>query len=379
MTKSANIVSKSARAALLARREPYWARIQGGLYLGYRKLKVGEGTWIARRQSGKRKQYFSLGTFTDVRAFDSATEAAKLWLRQLEDGVSSKPLTVADACREYVDNLKARKSQASSNDANGRFERLVYTSNIGNVLLSKLKTTDVKAWLNAQVNVDADEDEVRRDRDSANRNLSSLKAALNLALRDRLVSTDAGWKTVNGFSDVGRRRIGFLTLTQRDALLAKCPADLGNLVKAMLLTAARPGELAKLAVKDFDKAQGTIELTGKTGRREATLSTAAIQFFTEISKDRIGVAPLLAREHGARWDKDSWKGPFRDAARAAGLPSSTVMYTLRHIAITELVNGGMDSFVVAKLAGTSTAMIDKHYGQLRHDRTRSRLDAVQML
>ena len=35
-------------------------------------------------------------------------------------------------------------------------------------------------------------------------------------------------------------------------------------------------------------------------------------------------------------------------------------------------------FLVAKLAGTSTAMIDKHYGFLRHTQTRASLDAVAM-
>ena len=31
-----------------------------------------------------------------------------------------------------------------------------------------------------------------------------------------------------------------------------------------------------------------------------------------------------------------------------------------------MIAGGVDSFLVAKLAATSTAMIDKHYGHLRH-------------
>lgn len=44
-----------------------------------------------------------------------------------------------------------------------------------------------------------------------------------------------------------------------------------------------------------------------------------------------------------------------------------------------MISGGMDSFVVARLAGSFSAMIDKHYGHLKHDTTRARLDAVQML
>jgi hypothetical protein len=56
-----------------------------------------------------------------------------------------------------------------------------------------------------------------------------------------------------------------------------------------------------------------------------------------------------------------------------------VLYAVRHTAISELIAGGMDTFIVARLAGTSTAMIDKHYGHLRHAQNRARLDAVAML
>jgi integrase len=147
----------------------------------------------------------------------------------------------------------------------------------------------------------------------------------------------------------------------------------------MLLTAARPGELASLKVADFSKSQGTLDLEGKTGRRTATVSSAACQFFTEQSKAKLPTAPLLSREYGDHWNKDSWKKMFKDAVKRARLPTDTVMYTLRHVAITELIMGGMDSFVVARLAGTSVAMIEKHYGHLRHQETRLKLDSVRMI
>ncbi|MFP3560129.1 site-specific integrase, partial [Paraburkholderia sp. SIMBA_049] len=68
--------------------------------------------------------------------------------------------------------------------------------------LARLRTSDLKSWLAGLIEVDEDEDDeddLRRAKDSANRNLASLKAALNLALRDRLVATDAGWRTVVPF------------------------------------------------------------------------------------------------------------------------------------------------------------------------------------
>jgi hypothetical protein len=41
--------------------------------------------------------------------------------------------------------------------------------------------------------------------------------------------------------------------------------------------------------------------------------------------------------------------------------------------------GGMDSVFVAKLSGTSVAMIEKHYGHLWHTETRKKLDAVKTI
>ena len=218
-----------------------------------------------------------------------------------------------------------------------------------------------------------------RTKDSANRNLASLKAALNLALHDRLVTTDAGWKTVKKFKDVGRRRQSFLPAEQRNALVNACAPDIRQLVRAMLFTGARPGELANMSVRHFDREQGTLELQGKTGHRLVSLSTSAIAFFETQRRDKIGNAPILATEFGQRWNKDSWKKPFKAAVAAAKLPSSVVMYSLRHTAISEMIAHGIDSFEVARMAGASTEMIDKHYGHLRHDRMRTKLDAIAML
>ncbi|RQZ24060.1 site-specific integrase [Burkholderia sp. Bp9017] len=375
------INSKTARDKLEPRREPYWSRIQTGLYVGYRKPQQGQGTWIARRRNDLGKQdTHAIGTFAD---YDDAVKAALEWANAIDAGVSSKAMTVTQVCEHYVKHLRLHKSAASSNDADGRFKRLVYEKRIGRIEIAKLRTSDLKAWLAGQIESgedDAeDEDDLRRAKDSANRNLASLKAALNLALRDRLVATDAGWKTVVPFKDVGRRRQGFLPSVQRKALMEACPGDLRRLVTAMLLTGARPGELANVNAQHFDREQGTLALDGKTGYRVVTLSSAALAFFAEQAKGKIGNAPLLATAYGQRWNKDSWKKPFKEAVSTAELPPTVVMYSLRHTAISEMIASGMDSFKVARMAGTSTAMIDKHYGHLRHDKMRAELDAIGML
>src|SRR5690606_40089965 len=64
--------------------------------------------------------------------------------------------------------------------------------------------------------LDDDPDAERKAKDSANRNLATPKAALNLAYRMGLVSTTAQWDRVESFQKVGRRRERFLTVARSE-------------------------------------------------------------------------------------------------------------------------------------------------------------------
>lgn len=361
---------------LIPRREPYWSRVTAGLYVGYRKPSQGDGSWIARRYGEDKKQEYR--ALAAAQSYDEARRLATRWASGLDKGIVFSDSTVEGVCRDYVAHLAVAKTARSAQDADGRFSRLVYGKLIGSVLLEKLDATAVRKWLHSQVSK-GDDEEVRRSKDSANRNLASFKAALNHARTDNRVMDDAGWKPVKPFKGVGARRTVMLTRQDRRALFEAMDEDLRNLATALLFTGARPGEIAAADVCDIDRQQGVLTLDGKTGKREVTLSTPARVFFSELIKGRIANAPLLVKAYGARWTKDCWKKPFKTAVKAAGLPAVTVMYAIRHAAISEMVAQKISIFQVAKMTGTSTAMIDKHYGHLRHDDNRAKLDAVNLI
>lgn len=372
-----NLKSKTSRRQLEPRREPYWSRLSKGVYVGYRVAQAGKGTWIARmRGDDGRQTYYALGTFDD---FDEASKATIAWSESVAQGVKVFDATVGDACHAYLDFLRMHRAATTVKWAEGSFKRLVFGKAIERIPLAKLQTLHVHKWLNAQVDLHEDDEDIRSAKVTANRNLDGLKAALNMALANRLVATDAGWKTVKRFQKVSRRRERFLSLEERAKLLEHCEPDFRSFCEALLLTGARPGELANADLVDFDAVQGTLTLEGKTGRRTVSLSTAAIRHFKEASQNRIGRQPLLLCNPAQRWDKERWKRAMKKAVRAAQLPDDVVVYSLRHAAISEFIIGGMDSFIVAKLTGTSTDMIDRHYGHLRHDKTRARMDQIQML
>jgi prepilin-type processing-associated H-X9-DG protein len=206
---------------------------------------------------------------------------------------------------------------------------------------------------------------------SINREMAVLKAALNLAFADGHATSDAAWKTkLKPLKGATQRRDCYLDLEQRKALIANAPADLAALITALSLIPLRPGAVAAFTVANFDKRLGVLTIgKDKAGQdRKITLPPSTAAFFAEQGKGKLPSAPLVSRADGQFWNKDSWKYPFKDAAKATQLPANAVAYNLRHSAITDLIAlHRLDTMTVAQLSGTSLVMIEKHYGHLLRD------------
>jgi site-specific recombinase XerD len=91
------------------------------------------------------------------------------------------------------------------------------------------------------------------------------------------------------------------------------------------------------------------------------------------------VAGQASRNDGHPWAHSDWDELIRDAAEKAGLPKGVCLYTLRHSFITQSLMDGMATLEVARITGTSLAMIEKHYGHLVMDAARTRLELVQLI
>lgn len=372
-----NIQTVAERKKLPPRPAPYFARLEQGAFIGYRKLTDGTGTWVARWRDEHQKQInHTLGSFD---SYDLACKAAREWIDNAKGGVVEE-VTVEEACKRYVKDRRSEKGDATANDAAGRFRRTVDGKKFGKIKLASLKTAHITDWRNSLVEIDDedDPDAERRAKDSANRNLATLKAALNLAYRMGLVGSTSQWDRVESFQNVGKRREKFLTVAERKRLLLASPADLRGFLKALLLTAARPGEIASCKVADLNKS-GLLTLDGKTGRRIVPLSPDALDHLLEYAGNREDDKPLLARNDGSEWTRYYWRDLFQEVRKTAKLDDDIVPYTLRHVAITEMVVSGIDLLSVARLAGTSVTMIQKHYGHLMKEKIAAQLPNVKML
>lgn len=297
--------------------------------------------------------------------------------------------TVAASCRDYVAALRKEGRDTAADDAERRFERTVYGDPLGSIPLDTLTQDDVEAWRDRVERGDLPDLPAKKGRSpkprplsksSVNRMRTPLVAALNRAVARRRVAQDRTieWESVKPYEAAGRRRDLYLDLEQRRALLAHASADLRDLMECIALTGCRPGDPAAALRKDYDAKHGAITFRTKGHTRTIPLSPAAQALMDRLAKGKLPRA-FLFTNGGKPWQAQDWRDPVKEAAAAANLPPETVLYTLRHSWITDAIVGGLDPLTVAKLSGTSLAMIEKHYGHLVQGAARDKLARVSFL
>lgn len=371
------------REKVKVRRDPYWQRLTQGRFIGFRRLTASTtGTWLARFYDGEGYQYKPLGDFAQLpekNRYDAAKKAAEEWFQHLDRGGSTDGLTVKAACAAYVDAISLKKSEATAEDARGRFGRLIEKDPIGRVQLAKLSPRDLAEWKKRVLAGGG-------SRASFNRNATALRAALNLAYQRRDVASDHAWsQELEPLEGADKRRTLYLDRAARRKLIDKAPKEVRPLLLALALVPMRPGELVNLRVEHLDAKHRTLRVpSGKTGVRDIPLASDALAHFKACGKDKTPAAWLVGRTDGRQWDRFSWRDQIKEAAKSAKLPAATCAYTLRHSTITDLVTGngkpagGLDIFTVAKISGTSVAMIEKHYGHLQREHARTALEGLAL-
>lgn len=369
------IDSKTKRDRLKPRREPYWAKVRAGAYVGYRRSSNSEkgGSWIARYRGEEGKQYYralELPNHLTPNEYDTAVAEASKWFDSLKAGVKPKAGTIGEAADDYLKDLQVRKGDKAKTDAEGRIRRYIRPK-FGDTRIDKLTTADLRSWVNDFVPQKGTSEQVRKAKASANRNLRTFKALLNHAHSNGHAISSLAWDRVKAFEKkkVEVARKAFLSREQLQALIDKTSGGFRQLVIAAALTGARYGELCTLRVRDLDKAAGFLRVTeGKTGARDIPLTADIRQHFTELAKNKLPDAYLLTKDDGTPWGHSDQDELMRDAVKAAKLPRDVVFYTLRHSFIAFAVSSGMDIYSVAKVTGTSIKMIEDHYGKFLKDR-----------
>ncbi len=388
--------SRTARARLAPSGAPHYRALDPGLHLGYRKGKSG-GRWVLRWYGGSGTYTVeTIGTADDasdadgiaVLSFAQAQEIARAKRVAYEraakglPATGAGPYTVKRCVEDYLAFLRAERKSAA--DAEWRFRSSISPA-LGDVVASDLTQDQIEAWRNAEAvtaprlrtkngrpqcyrEFDGDDAEQRRQRrNTVNRSLAYLKAALNRAWRAKKIVSDDAWRRVEPFKRADAARVRYLELDECRRLINAAEPGFRELVEAALATGCRYGELAALQCRDFNSDSGTLHVqTSKSGKgRHVVLADEGIALFTRLTAGRPGGELVLRRSNGAPWLKDSQNMPMAAACERAGIEPPAGVHTLRHTWASHAVMNGAPLMVVAKNLGHSdTRMVERHYGHL---------------
>jgi len=387
--RDTNLESKAAREKLKPRGDPYYRTIDKGLHVGFRRGKnaavwvmrtyVGDGNYKVENIAKAEGAFDANGI--DVLDWWQAVDRARAILqgRTAGDGPTS-PYTVGNALTDYL--VHAKERQKSFRDTQLTVEKLIRPI-FGEIEIAKLTKRDISDWHNKlaatprrlrtkkgkeqKYAAGEMDDVVKRQRKStANRVLTVLKAALNLAFRDEHVTDDKAWR-VESFEDVDTARIRSLSVPEAQRLINASATDFRKLVQAALQTGCRYGELCRLKVSDFNAAAETLAIhVSKTGQpRHINLTDEGVEFFKSLTAGREGAALMLTKADGSAWRESHQSRPMVEACKQGKISPPVKFHELRHTWASLSVMNGMPLMVVAKNLGhVDTRMVEKHYGHL---------------
>jgi integrase len=289
--------------------------------------------------------------------------------------------TVRDALADYMADYRRRGGKAAAR-AQWAIDGLILPA-LGELSLVKLSRRRIEQWHEALAQtpprlrtkagkkqkfrkVEDTADNFRRRRSTANRVLTILKAALNLAYQQRKVASDDPWRRVKPFREADSARVRYLNDAESRRLVNACDPGFRPLVQAALLTGCRYGELTALLASDFNADAGTLHIrVSKSGKpRHVVLTDEGRKFFEVIAGGKAATALAFAKPDGSRWGTSHQQRPFKTACNAANLEALT-FHELRHTYASRLVMRAVPLAVVAaQLGHTDTRMVEKHYGHL---------------
>jgi integrase len=345
--RDTKLENRTNRLALEWRRAPYWRMCDEGLHLGYRRVKAGNGSWVARRLDEGRYFESALGPADDYADADGATvlsffqaqDRAREWHRQEKLralGVPDErkgPYRVSDAISDYEADFIRRGGKALVTIKSISATHILPA--LGNVEVSKLSTDKIRRWHHslasgakiirskagaterATKDFDRDDPEaVRRRRSTANRALTVLRAALNFAFAEGKAPSDDAWRRVKSFKSVDAARVRYLTADECARLVNTCAPDFRELVRGGLLTGCRYGELTRLRCDDVNLEAGTIHVReSKSGKpRHVPLTDEGVELFRRLTIGRERQALVFMRDALERQPRQERAPSTRKAA-----------------------------------------------------------------
>jgi len=370
-----NLQTPTARARLTPRGKPYATRLIPGVWLAYRAAQSGTGAWVVIAADGKGGRWQKVIAHADDKAasdgttvltYEQAANKARALARGDANAAADRPATIGESLAAYEADLTGRGRAAY----NARWATHHLPQHLAAQPLSQVTAKQLRHWRDGLI-------KAGMLPATCNRMLKGIHAAFNLAakLDTRVAANAPAWKVgLEALPNTVTARDAVLTDRQVMAVVAAAydiSDAFGLYVQVHAEVGARSSQLARCTVADLHRDKLMVPAShkgrggGRGGHVGVPLTPALAAGLRKAAAVRPGGAPLLTRADGAAWQPRiaDHRDPFERAARAAGLPKGTTIYSLRHSSIARALLRGAPIKIVADWHDTSTAIIERHYGR----------------
>ena len=158
-----------------------------------------------------------------------------------------------------------------------------------------------------------------------------------------------------------------------------------TIVRLMLVTGMRVGELCKLRLDDVAPDGSIVRVHGKGARdRVAYVTDDSLRHeLREIIRSRrdssLGSGALFVNRYGAQMRPQSVRSKLRRLAQEAGLARRVTPHMLRHTAATLLIETGVDIRFVQRLLGHSSIATTEIYTHVSDEALKATLERADVL
>ncbi|CDO60274.1 Integrase [Candidatus Phaeomarinobacter ectocarpi] len=343
----------------------------------FRRLPDGDGVYSVNIMVDRKRIHRSLGRESDGVTRSTAETFISNLRADARAGRLNLPkgrkisLTMRDAAPRYIDRLTEEGGKEIARKA--RRLDMALVPFLGDKPLEQISTFDVERYKKQRLSTPI----VSRKKLKGGETLpNNTPATVNreLATLSHLIHKAEEWGWISKRQAKINRlpedngRITYLTAEQADALLEASKADQNIQIYPFILiglrTSMRKSEILSIRRDNVDLTKNSIYLpNAKAGARTQPMPTSLAAYLAR----HIGTLPpgtpwLFPSPGAAGGHTTDVRKAFRRCVERAGLdPEQVVIHTLRHTAITHLVQAGVDLPTVKRISGHKTMIMVERY------------------
>jgi len=316
--------------------------------------------FVSWREDGKpKRRVFGKGTEAEkqARAFDHEVKAKKLRGQSIEDIVAEVVCTAHDVYIDALAQAYVDMKKAEGLSLKGLKE---FAAFINNVIAPEFGHRPVETWTELQLVTFMGQHYAGREPITRNRYLSYLKVLFNFGMRHLGLKANplANWRKTKE-----KPRQCLLTVEDLAKIMAVAPEHLRRAITLGFLTAMRPGASEMLALRaehvDLERRTVKIYATKTKTWREVDIPEAYVETFRQWCAD--SKSGHLIEYRGKAMKK--FRRSFKSALKKAGIEKDSVMYELRHLSASTMIQAGVEPGAVSQILGHSTVAmtVDTYY------------------